>query len=158
MKRPGWNWADPSGYGVPGKPITTDQFYTEDVFSMLVPDDGLTPVKESGWQPDRLRKPRNSADPSMAIKPPYTGDSSMVRPPPTDVESDPFCDDWKRVQNAIETYRGLERSLEKAQTALASAKSADERAVLQSDIQQYEEGLARWKPELERAISCTTSA
>lgn len=31
------------GVGVPGKPITLDQFYTEDVFHMLVPDDGLGP-------------------------------------------------------------------------------------------------------------------
>ena len=35
--------AFPPGVGVPGKPITLDQFYTEDVFRMLVPDDGLGP-------------------------------------------------------------------------------------------------------------------
>jgi hypothetical protein len=52
-----WNWADPSGYGVPGKPITRDQFYTEDVFLMLVPDDGLGPTQSRG-------QPAQSAEPA----------------------------------------------------------------------------------------------
>ncbi|MCA0201972.1 MAG: hypothetical protein LCH56_14260 [Proteobacteria bacterium] len=43
----------PPGVGVPGKPITADQFYTEDVFRMLVPDDGLTAVANASIGPER---------------------------------------------------------------------------------------------------------
>lgn len=155
---PGWNWADPSGYGVPGKPIMQDQFYTADVFQMLVPDDGLTPANESGWQPDRLQRPRRDVDPSMVINPPYAGDPKMSRLPPTDMAQNSFCEDWQRVQKAIATTRNLENALQKKRSELASARSADERAILQSEIQRYEDGLMQWRPEYERALSCTTSA
>lgn len=38
MPREPYVWLD--RFGVPGKPLTTDQFFTEDVFRMRVPDDG----------------------------------------------------------------------------------------------------------------------
>ncbi len=66
-----WNWADPSGYGVPGKPITQDQFYTEDVFYMLVPDPETS-------EPSPLPAPRPPAPIPEAVPPP-----PGVLPPPT---------------------------------------------------------------------------
>ncbi len=151
-----WNWADPSGYGVPGKPITQDQFYTADVFSMLVPDDGLSPVKESGWQPDRLRRPDKKADPGIEIDPDYRNDRQMELIPPTDRAPNPVCEDPERVQSAISAYRGLEHALEDSRQQLARAKNPAVRADLERQVRKYEEGLAGWRSEFERAITCTT--
>ena len=65
----------PPGVGVPGKPITPQQFYTEDVFYMFVPDDGLGP---------RPARRVVSAQPAGPLPPDVWGqkyDPSFTRPP-----------------------------------------------------------------------------
>lgn len=72
----------PPGVGVPGKPITLDQFYTEDVFRMLVPDDGLGPPPSAAKPPPL--PPQESGeryDPKFVRPAPAYPDEGMVVQP-----------------------------------------------------------------------------
>lgn len=164
-----WNWADPSGYGVPGRPITQDQFYTEDVFLMLVPDDGLRPKRPratdkqsqdappapqpSPWQPGRAQQIRPHVDYWMERNPQYDNDRPMEINP----DADPLCWDKDRVQGIIDAYVSHLHLRDEALIGLASAASDIERAQWQEEVRRQEGALAELKPLYDRAVKCKPS-
>lgn len=146
----------PPGVGVPGKPITSEQFYTEDVFRMLVPDDGLRPTAS----PAPIQRPvpphfsLERIDPRLERDPGYGNDAGMVKSP----DGDALCQDPAQVQKIIGDYRRVEQLRDEALRELNAATDEAERAQWLEILQEREAGVQQLKPYFERAIICTKAA
>jgi hypothetical protein len=167
-----WNPADPSGYGVPGKPITLDQFFTEDVFRMLVPDDGLGPAEpattltQAEGPPPAPRPPalglqgrdrqiRAGTDPNMERRPMYGNDMEIVKNPDSySPGSPPGCSDETSRFKAVNTYRTTLQQLEDARSDLAAVSTPQQRDIAQQNIAMVERGLEQARPAYEQAVKC----
>ncbi len=179
-----WNWADPSGYGVPGKPITQDQFYTEDVFYMLVPADGYGSdafaTMAADYKGPRFRQPDPPLqegedvgnwgprhDPGIFVDPgsgTYDPTSDPWGPrhdpgifvDPGSGTYDPTSDSWcaTTAKAAYNNYLSIVSELEEGRKGLASASTPKEKEDWISFLAPLEAALPFARASYERALKC----
>lgn len=155
LRRDPYGWLDK--YGVPGKPLTSNQFFTEDVFRMRVPDDGLV-ARARGAQENSQAQAADSSErnarsqqwiedyierfPDMIIKPEnlpgYVPDPGMSVDPealPPVADCDRYLADALKTKETIES---LNLQLDQAKRDVASAKNDRKRAIAANNLQMIE--------------------